>query len=492
MFEQVRPEDVGVDSRGIIRFLDDMKAQGMHMHKLMILRHGKVIAKTDFAPWSNDDLHMLFSLTKSFTSTAVGFAVQDGLLRVEDRLVDFFPELLPSAPCENMQKITVKHLLSMNTGHEEEPEYEGDDWESIFLRSYIPKEPGTNFMYNTAGSYMLSAIVQHVTGKNTLDYLKEKLFRPLGMSEDAWSEESPKGVPTGGHGLNVRIDDIAKLGQFYLQKGKWNGEQLLNEQWIQDAHTAWSDNSNWVGGEDWNSGYGYQFWMCTPEHVFRGDGACGQFCVILPDQDMVIAINSGVQDMAEVLRSLWRNVLPAVDREGDADPEALKKRLQETETPADWEEISEAARMAYEASGKDAESIKEAVEAKDPVPEESWIGSYRLAGGNPLMLTGIEVTKEGIAISDEAGRTNAFRLQKDGWLKAQLTPSLPGKDGYMDKVAVRGARVGDQLVVHLCYINTPFEDVLKLSFTEHGIIINGRRNVGFGVPGEYEIIGYKL
>ena len=471
MFEECRPEDVNVDSQGIIRFLDDMKEKQLHMHKMMILRHGKVLMKSSFAPWSTDDLHMLFSLTKSFTSTAVGFAVQDGLLKTEDRLIDFFPDLLTNEPCENMQKITVKHLLTMNTGHDAEPEYKGDNWERIFMHSYITHEPGTHFMYNTAGTYMLSAIVQRVTGKNTLDYLKEKLFIPLEMSDDIWSEESPTGVPTGGHGLNVRIDDIAKLGQFYLQKGKWNGKQILNEQWIMDAQTPWSDNSEWVGGSDWNSGYGYQFWMCTPQNVFRGDGACGQYCVICPDQDMVIAINSGVEDMAEILRSLWKYVLPAVDRAGEGG-DALEKRLLETETPADWEENGET--------------------AENPTLKPEWAGSYRLAFENPLMLTQIDLADHGICITDTLGRKNQFPLQRDGWIHASLTPSFPGKDGYMDEVAVRAARVGDRLVIHLCYTLTPFEDVLKISFTEHGIIINGKRNVGFGDHGMYEIIGYRL
>ena len=230
MLENCRPEDVQVDSQGIIQFLDDMKTRKLHIHKLMILRHGKVLVKTAFDPWSTEDLHMLFSLSKSFTSTAVGFAVQEGLLSVSDRLIDFFPELLTNTPCENMQKLTVKHLLTMNTGHDAEPRYSGDNWESIFIRSYIVEEPGTHFLYNTSGTFMLSAIVQKVTGKKTLDYLKEKLFTPLGMSMDAWAEESPSGVFTGGVGLNVRIEDIAKLGQFYLQKGKWNGKQHRNRQ----------------------------------------------------------------------------------------------------------------------------------------------------------------------------------------------------------------------------------------------------------------------
>ncbi|MBQ3815750.1 MAG: beta-lactamase family protein, partial [Clostridia bacterium] len=156
MFAYTTPEKAGVRSEGIIRFLDDMKAKRLHMHAMMILRHGEVIAEASFAPWSGDNLHMLFSLSKSFTSTAVGFAVQDGLLRVTDRLVDFFPDLLPAQPCENMQKMTLKHLLTMNTGHGEEPRWSGENWEKVFLRSYVEYEPGTHFLYNTFATYMLA------------------------------------------------------------------------------------------------------------------------------------------------------------------------------------------------------------------------------------------------------------------------------------------------------------------------------------------------
>jgi CubicO group peptidase (beta-lactamase class C family) len=214
MFPTVTPEEAGVKSEGIIRFLDEMEQKRLHMHALMILRHGKCIAEASFAPWSRNNLHMLFSLSKSFTSTAVGFAAQDGLLNVTDRLVDFFPEYLPAEPCENMKKMTLKHMLTMNTGHAEEPMRFGDCWEKDFLRSYVEYEPGTHFLYNTFATYMLSAVVQKVTGKKLLAYLREKLMDPLDMSADITFDESPTGVATGGYGLSVRAEDSARLGQF--------------------------------------------------------------------------------------------------------------------------------------------------------------------------------------------------------------------------------------------------------------------------------------
>ena len=471
MFEHCTPEELNVDSRGIIKFLDEMKEEQLHLHAMMILRHGKVIFETSFEPWSKDKKHMLFSLTKSFTSTAVGFAVQDGLLKLDDKLIDFFPELLTNPPCENMQKMTVKNVLTMNTGHSIEPGLHGENWERNFIHSYVEHEPGTHFIYNTTGTYMLSAVVQKVTGKKTVDYLKEKLFIPLEMSDDIWAEESPTGIVTGGHGLNVRVKDIAKLGQLYLQKGKWNGKQLLNEQWIQDAQTAWSDNSHWTGGPDWNSGYGYQFWMCSAKNVFRGDGAFGQYCVICPDQDMVIAMNSGVIDMAAILRSIWKNILPCVDQAGDGNSDALAERLKATVTPADWEESGETAAA--------------------PVPEKSWTGKYRLSKDNFLGLEMFEMADDCAYFYDVDGRKSLIPLCLDTWQHTSLKPAGDNEESYRSAAAVRAARVGDELVIHLCYTNTPFEDVLRVSFSEHGIVISCKKNIGRG-SNQYEILGYKL
>ena len=253
---------------------------------------------------------------------------------------------------------------------------------------------------------MLAAIVQKVTGKKLVDYLREKLFDPLEMSKDIWTEESPTGIATGGYGLNVRVEDIAKLGQFYLQKGKWNGKQLLNEEWIRDAQTPWSDNSAWGGGPDWNSGYGYQFWMCVPDNVFRGDGAFGQYCVICPDQDMVIAINSGVDDMAAVLRSIWENVLPAVDQAGD-DGAELSARTANPVTPAEWEE--------------------KGLQAGEPAVEKSWIGAYQLNPDNFLKLDRLEVNDGSVTLQDRSGRRTAAEPERLAARAAQARRTRRGK-----------------------------------------------------------------
>lgn len=463
-FPRSTPEALGVDSRGIIRFLDEMKEKRLHLHAMMILRHGTVIAEGSFPPWSGENLHMLFSLSKSFTSTAVGFAVQDGLLRLTDRLVDFFPEHLPCAPCANMQKVTVKHLLTMNTGHEFEPDHTEDCWEKEFLRSYLPFEPGTHFLYNTFGTYMLSAIVQKVTGKKLLAYLREKLMDPLGMSRDIWTEESPTGVATGGYGLNVRVEDIARLGQFYLQRGRWEGKQLLPEQWILDAQTAWSDNST-PGGppSDWGCGYGYQFWMCQPEHVFRGDGAFGQYCIMMPDQDMVVAIQSGVEDMGAVMRSIWDNILPAVDApcSPEAD-EALRARLRDTVLPARWDELGEA--------------------AADPIPEDAWLGRYRLQPAEMQPMEAVTV-EHGAVLLRMKGEDVRLPLARGAWETVELPE--------FGRCALQAARQENALRLHLCMLGGPFEWHLRLVFLPHGVEVHFRQNVGFDGSKEDVLLGVR-
>jgi len=225
---------------------------------------------------------------------------------VEDRVMDFFPEYLPAEPCENMRKMRLKHLLTMSTGHLEEPRVIGlntpEDWCKQFMQSYVPEEPGTRFVYNTAATYMLSAVIQKVTGQTTYDYLQPRLFEPLGIS-GIWWDTCPKGISAGGFGLNVHTEDIAKFGQLYLQKGMWEGKQLLDPAWVETATSKLIDN--YGVGQDWRSGYGYQFWQCAREGAFRGDGAGGQLCIVVPQKDLVFACTSRVnctfQDLMDII-----------------------------------------------------------------------------------------------------------------------------------------------------------------------------------------------
>ncbi len=323
------PEAEGVSSNGIVEFINAVNASGHEIHSMMILMHGKVIAEGWWAPYRPDLKHSLYSLSKSFTSTAVGFAVHEKKLSVNDKVISFFPDKLPGTVSANLSEMTIRDLLTMSAGQEREPRDEvrvkSDDWVRAFLAYPVKNKPGTVFLYNSLATYMLSAIVQKVTGQKIIDYLTPRLFKPLGITGMDW-ETSPGGINTGGWGLRLKTEDIARFGQAYLQKGKWMGKQVIPEPWVTEATSFKIDNSAGASASrkessDWMQGYCYQFWRCR-HNAYRGDGAFGQYCIVLPDQDAVIAITSETKDMQGELNLVWQYLLPALQ----ASPSDLDQR----------------------------------------------------------------------------------------------------------------------------------------------------------------------
>lgn len=304
------PENQGISSQSIERFIRSIQEKELELHSFMLVRHGHVVVESWWKPYDADKPHMLFSLSKSFTSTAIGLLVQEGRITLEDRVIDFFPEYAPEDPSPNLSAMTIRDLLIMGTGHAEEPAMQSDIWVVDFLKQAVEHEPGTHFVYNSAATYMLSAILQKVTGITLLDYLQPRLFEPLGIYGATW-ESCPQGINTGGWGLKLRTEDIAKFGQLYLQKGVWGGQRLIPEAWIEEATSKQISNGPADSSSDWTEGYGYQFWMCR-NGAYRGDGAFGQFCVVFPEQDAVIAITSGLGDMQAVLNEIWEHLQPAM------------------------------------------------------------------------------------------------------------------------------------------------------------------------------------
>ncbi|HEX6846937.1 MAG TPA: serine hydrolase, partial [Chitinophagaceae bacterium] len=239
------PEIEGVSSKGIMNFLDAVNTSKHELHSIMILRHGKVIAEGWWNPYRADLKHTLYSLSKSFTSTAVGFAVAEKKLSVNDKVISFFPDKLPEKISDNLSILTIKDLLSMSAGQAPDPTglvAISDDWIKTFFAVPIINKPGSVFLYNSAATYMLSAIVQKVTGQKIIDYLTPRLFQPLGIAGMDW-EIDPAGINVGGWGLRAKTEDIAKFAQLYLQKGKWKGIQILPEAWVNEATTFKIDNA---------------------------------------------------------------------------------------------------------------------------------------------------------------------------------------------------------------------------------------------------------
>lgn len=302
------PEEQGISSGAINKFLESVKKSKIELHSIMIVRHGHVVAEGWWDPYSPDLKQQLYSLSKSFTSTAIGFAVDEGLITVEDAVINFFPEDLPEEISDNLRALKIKHLLTMSVGHENDSIRtieETDNWAKAFLNIPIDFEPGTKFKYNSGASYMLCAIIQKVTGMSAHEYLKPLLFKPLNIVNSTWSENS-QGVNIGASHLRIKTEDIAKFGQLYLQKGKWKGKQLLSKKWVKAATKKQIETGN--DDHDWGYGYGYQFWM-NPPGGYRADGAFGQYSMVIPEKDTVIAITGESFDKAATMKIIW-DLLP--------------------------------------------------------------------------------------------------------------------------------------------------------------------------------------
>jgi len=330
------PELEGVSSQGIIDFLDAAAKSRNEIHSIMFLRHGKVIAEGWWNPYKPEFRHTLYSASKSFTATAVGFAVTEKKMSVNDKVISFFKDELPDTVSPYLSALTVKDLLSMSVGQVPDPTFKTvvteSNWVKTFLSIPIVYEPGTRFMYNTLATYMLSAIVQKVTGEKVIDFLKPRLFDPLAVEGMDW-EVDPRGINTGGWGLRLKTEDMAKFGQLFLQKGKWNGNQVLQESWIEEATTtkifqapdapqAMKDSSDWL------QGYCYQMWRCR-HNGYRADGAYGQYIIVLPDKDAVIAITSETPDMQDELNLVWEYLLPAIKTDGLPENASLTSTLKQ-------------------------------------------------------------------------------------------------------------------------------------------------------------------
>jgi CubicO group peptidase (beta-lactamase class C family) len=304
------PESQGVSSQAIRQFLAAANASGISWHSFMLLRHGKVVAEGWWNPYEAQFVHSLYSLSKSFTSTAIGLLVKEGKLDIHAKVMSFFPEDLPANPGENFSAMTVRHLLTMNTGHAADtlPKMRAskDTWVRTFLAQPVEFAPGTHFLYNTGNTYMLGAILYKLTGQTLEQYLAPRLFQPLGIKGYDW-ETSPQGSNTGGYGLRVKTEDIAKFGQLYLQKGQWKGGSILTKAWVEEATSA--QTTSQVNNGDWSQGYGYQFWRCT-HNFYRGDGAHGQYCIVMPEHDAVLAVTEQSPDMQQSMNIIW-DTLPA-------------------------------------------------------------------------------------------------------------------------------------------------------------------------------------
>ncbi len=327
------PEAENVSSADLLRFLEAMENSAHEFHSVMVLRHGKVILEGWWKPYAPNLVHTMYSVSKSFTATAIGFAVSEGKISVEDKVTSFFPEELPNTLSENLKALRIRDLLSMSVGQATEPTnmVGSYNWVRNFFTWPIAYEPGSRFLYNSAATYMLSAIIQKISGQQLLTYLQSRLFDPLGIKGIDW-ETDPSGINTGGWGLRLKTEDMAKFGQLFLQRGQWQGKQVLPAAWVDSASSRkiWQDPNapaSKKDSSDWLQGYCYQMWRGR-HNTFRGDGAFGQYIIVVPEADAVVIITSETTDMQGEQNIIWNYLLPAFRNSPVKADKRARKQLQ--------------------------------------------------------------------------------------------------------------------------------------------------------------------
>ncbi|WP_211191597.1 serine hydrolase [Actinoplanes sp. TBRC 11911] len=421
------PAASGVSSRAIAALLDRLERQSVECHSIMVVRRGHVLAEGWWAPYSAGRPHLLYSLTKSFTSVAVGLAIADGLLSLDDRVVDVLPGHVPEDVSEQGRRVTVHHLLSMTSGHRTDSlaeawQLEPDDLVKGFLRVPFPDPEGTRHAYDNATTFLLARMVERVTGRDLPGLLDERLFEPMGVDHAEWDRVA-SGAAFGFHGLHLTTEAVAAFGELLRRDGRWGDRQLVPREWVRLAtsrHVETLPAEVGGAGADFLRGYGYQFWMSR--HGYFGNGANGQQCLVVPQHDLVVAMTAATIDEQLALDAIWECLLPGMDDADSAhDDEALADRLWLLSLPP----VPGAA-----APERSAEAKLEASAEDSP-----------LAGGTTVCVDPIE----------------------GGWL-VRFGSELTVEAGYGDwressplgrPIATTGAWQGDTFVADLYVITTP-------------------------------------
>ncbi|MEW9556081.1 serine hydrolase domain-containing protein [Nonomuraea sp. NPDC050783] len=421
------PAAAGVSSRAVAALLDRLEAQSVECHSLMVVRRGHVVAEGWWAPYSAGRPHLLYSLTKSFTSIAVGLAVADGLLALDDRVVDVLPDHVPADVSEQGRRLTVHHLLSMTAGHgtdslAEAWELEPGDLVKGFLRVPFSAPEGTRHTYDNATTFVLARMVERVTGRGLPELLDERLFRPMGIGHAEWDRVAG-GAAFGFHGLHLTTEAVAAFGELLLRGGLWGGRQLVPRAWVELAtrrHIGAPPPEDGPGNADYLRGYGYQFWMSR--HGYHGDGSFGQLCVVVPSHDLVVAVTGGHRRAQAVLDAIWECLLPGTDQAASAgDDEALADRLRR---------LSLAPVPGTAAPGRSAKAVLDASAGDSPLPGGTTVTVDPVDGGWALRF--------GSLLDVEAGHGT--------WRES----SPLGRP-----VVTSGAWQGDTFVADLYVITTP-------------------------------------
>jgi hypothetical protein len=456
-----------VNAAEIEAFLDDVAAAGLELHGLMIHRHGAVAAENFWWPYGPDRPRVMHSATKSFTACAIGMAVEEGRLSLSDRVIDFFPDHLPAAVDAKLAAMTVEDLLTMRTGHERETSgaiWRGIDtsWIAEFFKIPIVHEPGTTYVYTSAASYMLSAVLTRVTGETLHDYLKPRLFEPLGITGETW-DTGPDGVNPGGNGLTCRCSDLLKLCILYTQGGLWDGRRILSEDWVRRSTVAHGP------------GYGYH-WVIGEHGSALAVGVFVQIGVSFPEQGASLMVIGAINGSKLLLPHLFRHFPLAFETPGDAEAD---RRLE--------------ARFASTRLARPLVSLAE------PAPEHGGTVEYAICENTRgVSRVRFEFAKDRcrVVLTDAEG-DHTILVGIDRWIEGQA--DMPGRElhhGYRLQPAqvVAGGRWldADTLEMTWIYAETAFRDTVVCRFGGGRINVSRSVNVNSGATSLPELAGHKV
>jgi CubicO group peptidase (beta-lactamase class C family) len=453
------PQTQGLSTAALDTFVAALDASDQEIQTVMLVRHGHVVLEQDWSPYRLQDRHLLFSVSKSFTSMGIGLLVEAGLLALDDKVVSFFDaDELPDKISDNLAAMEIRHLLTMTTGHSQDTIgalSRERRMVRIFLGLDVDHEPGTVFVYNTGATYTLSAILQKLTGQTLLDYLRPRLFEPLGATEATW-EASREGITKGGWGLSLNTDSLASFGQLLLQRGEWEGRQLIPASWI-DAATSKQVPNDTQENPDWQQGYGFQFWRGR-HNTYRGDGAFGQYCLIFPEHDAALIVTSASPDMQATLDVVWDHLLPALEGEtvpGPGRPEKLEILPPQGPAP-----VGDGRTYRFEPNDAALAAVR-----LDP----DGTGTFTFEVG-PHFETSVPV-----------GTTQEVVCAPGGWqeLKDQLQDPP-------QRLVTSACADGDVFVATLRYLETPYVVTLACRPEGESLTVDVKFNVSFG-PTEFTL-----
>lgn len=465
------PESVGVSSAVVREFLDGMAQAGLEYHSLMVIRHGQVGVEFFNKPFRAASPHAMYSVSKTWTATAIGFAVDEGLISLDTKVVDLFPEHRPEKADANLDRLTVKHLLTMSSGKNINllEDKSRIDWMSQFFKSPWNFEPGNKFVYVNENIYMLAAIIKRVSGLSVRQYLTPRLFDPMGMEVPFW-ETDAGGVEAGGWGLYAKTEDLAKLMLCYAQAGQLHGQQIIPAWWAKEAAILQADNSG-SAAKDCGAGYGYCIWRCSSApNAYRADGMFSQFGIVLEDYDAVITVTAAVTMEQDALDYLFRFF-----------PRAFFDATKETrETPAGWSKYLRS--FSIDKPQKSTHSHwEEKLKGKTILVSNK---KYLQTIGFPFSIMPIAVT---YMTTDKAGNPDKFQLAfTEGMMKIRWTEGdeintvYCGMDGKMRggkitlgqidyDVCAYAQWVSDTVLeIHIRPYTTVAKRILRFEFEEGG------------------------